>query len=378
MRSILQPKLDSLDIKILAALVACGPRNLAEVARKAKISPTTLQYRLKTLSSHFSLRFFANIYHVNLGLRKAIIMVEAEPGREEALLNCLKVNDFWIYLVPTYGIAQGYLGVYTIPNDHINEFEQFLNELKNVGVARNVQHIWTTSLQRVNLIGTWFDSASEKWTFQWKNWVNEISSKSTELPYTLRDPKRFPILADKTGMFILKEFEKNAAVSFKQLAKWLGITPQAVRKRYVKLLKLKLIEGFDIRLYPFQMMPFEAFYFIFTFENYEKYAKFAASLLDKPFSVSLGKIRGKNSMIAFLYIPLQEFKEFIKALSKLRAEKWIQDYFYIHLDLDKARKETFPYQYFKQGLWIYNHKEHIETLRTLLKQNPQTIERTMT
>ena len=361
----LQPKLDSLDMKIIAALVACGPRNLAEVARRTEISPTTIQYRLKTLSSHFSLRFFTNIYHVNLGLKKAIVMVEAEPGREELLLSCLKVNGFWIYLAPIYGATQGYIGVYTIPIDYTGEFERFLSELKKLGVARSVQHIWTTSLRRVNLIGTWFDYATEKWTFQWENWVNEIPSQPTKLPYTLEDPKQFPILADGRDMFILKELEKNATVRFSELAKRLGITPPAVRYRYQKLIRLDLIEGFEIHLYQFQTMPFEAFYFVFTFANYEKYARFAASLLDKPVVVSLGKILGQNSMIAFLYIPMQEFKGFMKALSKLRAMGWLQNYFYVHLDLDKDWRQTFSYEYFKQGSWIYDHKEHIRTLRTL-------------
>lgn len=368
---ILQPKLDSLDIEILAALVACGPRNLAKVARKTRISPTTLQYRLKALSSHFSLRFFTNIYHVNLGLKKAIFMVEAEPGREELLLNCLKINGFWIYLAPIYGVIPGFIGVYTIPVDHTDEFERFLDELKKVGLARSVQHIWTTSLRRVNLVGTWFDSASEKWVFQWENWVNEIPNQSTELPYTLKDPEQFPILTDKTDIFILKELEKNATVSFSELAERLGITPQAVRRRYRKLLKLDLIEGFEIHLYQFRTMPFEAFYFIFTFENHEKYVKFAASLLDKPFVVSLGKIRGQNSMLAFLNVPLQEFKGFINALSKLRAVGWLQDYFYVHLDLDKSLRQTFSYEYFKNGSWIYDHNEQIKTLRTLSLQTSQ-------
>lgn len=364
----MQRKLDYLDIKILATLGTYGPRNFAGVARKIGMSPTTLHHRLKTLSSHFSLRFFTNIYHVNLGLKKAIIMVEAEPKQEKSLLNCLKANDFWIYLAPIYGAIQGYLGVYTIPIDRTEEFERFLDELKNVGVARSVQHIWTTSLRRVNLTGTWFDSVSGKWAFRFDNWVNEIPSRLTKLPYTLKDPEEFPILTDDIGIFILKELEKNALVSFSELAKRLGIAPQSVKYRYRKLLKQNLVECFEIHLYPFQTVPFEAFYFVFTFENHEKFAKFAASLLDKPIVVSLGKILGQNSMIAFLYIPFQEFKEFIKALSKLREIGWLQDYFYVHLDLDKDWRQTFSYEYFKQGSWIYDHNEQIKKLQTISKQ----------
>jgi DNA-binding Lrp family transcriptional regulator len=373
-----QQELDSLDIEILEDLMTCGPRNLAKVARKAKISPTTLHYRLKTLTSHFSLKFFTNIYHVNLGLKKAIIMAEAQPGQEELLLNCLKANGFWIYLAPMYGAFQGYVGVYTIPINHTEEFEKFLNELENVGVARTVQHIWTTSLRRVNLSGAWFDSESEKWLFQFEDWIKEISGQSTELPYTLQDPEQFPILTDEMDVFILKELEKNALVSFTELAERIGITPQAVRYRYSKLSKLKLIEGFEIHLYPFQNMPFEAFYFVLAFGSHEKFAKFAASLLNKPFVVSLGKILGQNSMIAFLYVPLQEFKGFIKALSKLRALGLLQNYSYVHLDLDKDMRQTFSYEYFKQGTWSYNHEEHISAIQNLSKPTiPENLEKSM-
>lgn len=364
----MQRKLDCLDLKILATLGICGPRNRAEVARRTGISPTTLHYRLKTLSSHFSLRFFTNVYHVNLGLKKAVIMVEAELGQEKALLNCLKANEFWIYLAPIYGAIQGYLGVYTIPIDHTGEFEKFLEELKNIGVARSVQYIWTTSLRRVNLTETWFDFASEEWAFQFENWVDEIPSQSTKLPYTLKDPEEFPILTDDMDIFILKELEKNAVVPFSDLAKRLGITPQSVKYRYRRLLKHNLIEGFEIHLYPFRTAPFEAFYFIFNFESYEKFAKFAASLLDKPMAVSLGKIRGQNSLLAFLYIPFQEFKGFISALSKLRAMGWLQDYSYVHLNLNEDWRQTFSYEYFNHGSWIYDHKQQIKKLQTISKQ----------
>jgi len=220
----------------------------------------------------------------------------------------------------------------------------------------------------VNLVGTWFDHASEKWTFQWENWVNEIPNESTELPYTLKDPEQFPILADELDILILKELEKNATVSFTELARNLGVTPPAVRHRYRKLLKSKLIESFEIHLYPFKTMPFETLYFVFTFESHEKLAKFAASLFDKPFVISLGKVLGEKSLIAFVYLPLQEFKEFMKALCKLRATRWLQDYFYIHLDINKALKQTFSYENFNRGSWIYNHKNIIKTLRALAKK----------
>jgi len=186
---------------------------------------------------------------------------------------------------------EGCLGIYTIPRNHCADFEQFLSELKRLKVARKIELYWSTCFQTVNLKSNWFDSASKSWNFPWDKWIEEIPTKTTHLPFTLVDPPDFLVEGDETDVLILKELEKDATVSFTKLAKILGISPQLVRYHfYEHLIKRNLIEDFQIIVEPFDRAISDLLCFIFKFDNGEKLAKFAMSLIDKPFAYTLGKI----------------------------------------------------------------------------------------
>lgn len=365
----MQRNLDSLDVKVLEALSIHGPRNFREVARAIGIAPTTLHDRLEKLTSHFFLFLFTSIYTVNLGLKKAIIVAKAKAGQEELLLNSLKANGFWTYLSRFFGMKEGYIGVYTIPINHAEEFLTFLTELERLGAVESLQYIWTTSLQAVNPKSAQFDPRSGNWTFEWDKWIKEIPIQTTGLPYTLKDPENFPIRGDETDMFILKEFEKDATVTFSELAKKLAMTPPAIRSRYKRLLKQELIEGFEIHFFPVEITKAFALYCTFAFDSREKLSKFARSLLNKgPFISSLGKVLGQEKLIAAFYLPCYEFRNFINALIELKKQRILESYSYVFQDLKKTYRRTFPYEFFKDKTWVYNHKEHLETLQRVIKQ----------
>jgi DNA-binding Lrp family transcriptional regulator len=202
-------RLDLLDLRILDGLAKYGVRNISNVARKLGVPEATLRKRLKRLATHFYLRFGTNIYHTNLGLRKAVVFVDAMPGYEDISFECLKANDFWIYVSRCYGKFEGCLALYTIPIGNSTEFEKFLEELRALNFVRNVEVLWTTCFQTVQSRCSWFDPESREWIFRWDEWIEEIPQESVNLPYTLVDPKGFPVLADEIDVFILKELEKK-------------------------------------------------------------------------------------------------------------------------------------------------------------------------
>ena len=164
-------KPDLLDFKILEALGRYGPRNITQVARKIGLPAETLRKRLKRIISQFFVRFHINIYHTNLGLKKAIVFAEATPGKEQLLFNCMKAHDFWLAIARCYGRFEGCTGVFTIPKDHSEEFIQFLKKITELGVAQNLQVLWSTCFQTVPFTCNWFDAPSETWAFQWDKWI---------------------------------------------------------------------------------------------------------------------------------------------------------------------------------------------------------------
>lgn len=88
--------LTAIDIKILEALCEHSPRNLSKVAKVVGISRYALEFRLRRMKSspQVFLKMFTSIYHTRIGLKKAVVFIEAQPGMEQFLFEILKINGF--------------------------------------------------------------------------------------------------------------------------------------------------------------------------------------------------------------------------------------------------------------------------------------------
>jgi len=366
-------KLDFTDLRILEGLGVFGPRNVTKVAAKLGMKTETLRKRLQRMSSRIFFRLAANIYCTNLGLKKAVVLAAATPGYEDLLSDCLRANDFWIYLTRCYGTNEGCISYFTVPYHHFKDLEQFVRTIERMGIARNVQILWTTCFQSVNSKTKWFDEKTKKWVLSWDEWLEEIPVQDTRLPRTLIDPIDYPLNGDEMDVFVLKELEKNPKISLKELSKILGVSQQVVEYHYRKhILERDLIEGFEVLTFHFDMSVSDMLVFTFKFDSTEKCAKFAMSLLDKPFVGGLGKILNENALIVDVYLPKLEFRKFVDTLSKLIRAGLLDSYNYVILDLRKAERQTIPYEHFKNGKWVYNHQKHIEKLECLVKaQGPK-------
>lgn len=364
-------KLDLLDIRIIERLGELGPRNISGIAKNLHVARGTVLARMRRMSSSFYLRMSANVYHTNIGLRKAVVFAKAAPGNEDLLFNCMKVNKFYIYLSRCYGMFEGALGVYVIPKDQCTEFEQFIQEIKKLGIAQDADLSWSTCFHTVNRTTNWFDSTSEKWAFPWDEWIDEVRTEEDVLPYTLVDPEDFPMKADETDLFILKEMEKNAAIDLVDIARKLGRSLQILRYHYKEHVEKKgLLEVFQIFFLPFDQAVSDMLFFVFKFDDHEKLAKFARSLLDKPFVYIVGKILGQNALISQVYLPRQEFRRFVDSLSELVRTGYLQDYDYVIQDLrpEKWSRATIPFEFFKDGSWTYDHSGHLKGLHDIVEK----------
>lgn len=360
---------DCVDVAILEVLATYGPRNITRVAKELDMPRGTVLSRIRRMSSSFYLRLLTTIYHTNLGLKKAVVFARATPGRENLLFDCLRVNEFYIYLSRCFGMFEGCIGIYVVPVEHTKEFSEFVDELERLKVAESIELFWSTCFHTVNRTRTWFDEKVETWVFPWKEWLEEVFSSESELPYTLRDPECFPVKGDETDLFIVKELEKDATVSLASIARKFGTSLQNIRYHYeTHVVRYGLVETFQIAILPFDRAVSDMFFFILKFADSEGMGKFARSLLDKPFVVILGKILGETSLLCQVYLPRQEFRNFVDALSSLARSGFLKSYDYVLQDLraGKWSRQTVAYEFFKNGSWVYEHSRHIETLRNLI------------
>ncbi|MGD0159586.1 MAG: winged helix-turn-helix domain-containing protein [Candidatus Bathyarchaeia archaeon] len=363
-----QNKVRSIDVEVLEGLALCGPKNTSKVAAKLNMPNATLRRRINHLRSQFSLFLQGNIYHTNIGLRKVAVFAESKPGYEELLYECLKCNDYWLYLSQCVGSPKC-LAVYGIPAGREKEFEGFLEKLQQIDSMCSVKFYFSTCFQNVNVTSTWFDNTSEEWTFSWDSWLKEAIMNKKELPYTLKDPDDYPQRADWIDIMILKELEKNCAIKLKDIARMLGISLQRVKYHIDNhITKEKMFEGPQILADHFKGLSPDTYFFRFVFSNYDNLAKFASSLLDKPFVRTVGKVYGRNQLLVQVYLPRQQLRNLVQALSKLVRAGFLNTYEYVIQDMAKAQRDTIPYQLFKENKWLYDHAAHLEKLQSTVNR----------
>lgn len=364
--------LTAIDVRILQALCEVGPRNLSKVARTIGMSRKALESRIKRMRSNpqFFLRTHTAIYHTNIGLRKAVVALEAEPGMEQLLFDCLLVNGFWLYVCRSYGTGEGCTAIYAVPIERCKELEEFIHELKRLGVAKNAQIYWSTCFQGGRITNDWFDTHKEKWVFRWDDWMNEVQTQTTDLPYTLIEAKSYPNHADEIDIKMLMKLEQDATTSLSEIASNLGISRQLAHFHFKNhLIKKNLIEGYEIFVMRYGDTSSVMVLFIISFHNYEMLAKFARSLLDKFFILTMGKILGENTFLVEVFLPTIEFRKFIDTLSKMAEKKIVQSYKYLIQDLRIRQRQTISGEFFKGNSWIYDHKGQMKTLRQKVSQH---------
>ncbi|NIO37321.1 AsnC family transcriptional regulator [Candidatus Bathyarchaeota archaeon] len=365
--------LSELDVKVLEALCEVGPRNLSKVARAVGISRKRLQSRIERMQSDssFFLRMYTDIYHTNIGLRKAVVILQAEPGMEQLLFDCLLVNGFWLYVCRSYGMGEGCTAVYAVPVERCGELEEFLREIKRLGIARNAQIFWSTCFQCGRITSNWFDTCEESWVFPWDDWIKEVQTQTTDLPYTLMEAKSYPILADDIDIKMLMKLENDAATSLSEIAEKVGISRQLAHYHFHNhIVARNLIEGYEIFVMRYRLEQSVMVLFIVEFHNYEKLAKFARSLLDKFFVITMGRILRENAFFVEVFLPVPEFRGFVDTLSKMAKMKLVKSYRYFIQDLRIRRRQTISGEFFKEGSWMYDHEGYMRELQRKASAGP--------
>jgi len=362
-------RLNKIDVKILEGLALYDPRNETRLAANLGMPRRTLGRRIRRLHSRFSLHIQGNIYHTNIGLRKAFLIAKPKPGLEQLLYQCLESNDYWLYVSQCIGTPEC-IATYGIPTGKEKEFEEFASKLMELNLlSEKLQFFWSTSIHNVNTTSTWFDDKSEKWAFRWNSWLEELPKTQGELPYTLKEAKDYIQQADWIDIIILKELEKNYTVKLKRIAEQLGVSLQAVRYHYRRhVLKKQMFEGPQILADHYKGSCPDTCFFIFFFGNSGNLEKFACSLMNKPFVRAIGKVYRANQLFVRIYLPREQLRHFLEALSRLVRSGLLETYEYLIEDLSTIKRQTISYEFFKNNAWEYDNKKYLQRLKSTVDQ----------
>lgn len=313
---------------------------------------------------HFFLRIHTSVYHTNIGLRKAVVFLEANPGMEQFLYDCLLINKFWLYVCRSYGMGEGCTAVYAVPVENCSELEEFLHSLTSLGVARTFDVYWSTCFQGGRITRDGFDDNLKKWVFSWDDWMVEVQKQGTDLPYTLVEAKSYFNYADEIDIRMLEKLEEDATRSLTEIARSLGISRQLARFHYKEhLVGKNLVEGYEVFVMRYGSAPSIMVYFTITFHSHETFAKFTRSLLNKFFVLTMGKNLQEHRLIVEVFLPPEEFRKFVEVLSKMVRLKLVKEYKYAIQDLGIRCRQTVSPPLFIGKSWVYDHKSQMTTLQ---------------
>ncbi len=370
----MKKKLEILDIEILECLDRYGPRNISHIAHETGVTWDTVNYRLDRLSTFFSLNCVIGVKSSSVGLRNAFLVIKSVPSSIELLLNCLKMNDFWRYIGQSYGGLNNVIGIYSIPIEYSKSFSEFFTFLKSLDFVNEIKLYWITGFYTVNPSLNWFDSDLGRWVLRWDDWVEEIPQIEGKPHPALVTPKDFPLQADDVDIKILSRLEINGKENLREIAQRLNLTSPDISYHFKEhILKKGLIGQWNIILKRFQDNC-DYYFFIFKFFHEEDMMKFARSLLDKPFSLSVARVFNEKTLIAHLIIPSIEFSKFLHSLDVLMRCSLLQYYDYIMEDFSKSLGHTIAYNCFKSKEWIYDHQKHLKKLIELISESQRTTE----
>jgi DNA-binding Lrp family transcriptional regulator len=363
-----QKKIRNIDVKVLEGLALYGPRNMTRVAAQLGIPRETLRHRISHLRSHFSLYLQGNVYHTNIGLRKAMVFAESKPGYEDFVYQCLKCNDYWLYVSRCIGTPKC-LATYGIPAGEERQFDSFIDDMRDLPQVSAVSFFWSTCIHNVNATSTWFDDVSENWVFPWDSWVKEMQTCKGDLPYTLIEPDGYVQKADWIDIMILKELERDCTVQLQKIAEKLNVSKQRVKYHLEShVIKEKMFEGHQILADHYRGLSPDTYFFIFTFKNYGNFSKFACSLMNKPFVRAMGKVSRMNQLFVRIYLPREQLRNLIDALAKLVRTEFMETYQYMIEDATQTQRQTISYEYFKDNRWQYDSEKYTGKLRSIISE----------
>ncbi len=357
--------LDEVNAKILEAAGKYGIRNITMLAKAANLPVTTVSFRLRKMRKKGQVLVTVNPNLYKLGLAKAFMVAEAPFGSHEKLFMAIRNTDYWTYIIRCYGKFDGYCAYFAFPANHKKELEDYWRKASHLHIITNSKFFWITNSRTFPPDFSWYNFEERKWIFRWKEWIDEVLNASKELPEILKDPAEYNIAVDKRDLLIIKELEKDESIEFKKLAKIVGITPQSVGVRYRKIVERNLIADHNVDLYPFPLEISDLYAFIIDFSDESSLAQFVNACEKKPFVVSYAKIIGKPSLVINIYILKKEFPQFMNSLSRLCKEGIIRSIFYVTLDPTSYRRQTISYEYFENGVWLYNHKDKVKKLKEI-------------
>lgn len=364
--------LDEENVAILRTMKQHGPRNLLEIARKAKLPYTTVYNRVTKLENQGVLKTWVYPNYAKIGLSRAVVLATPHPGKEIFAREALKVPGFWLKIARCLGDTNGYYSQHAVPTPNRQEFELYLEQLVERGVVKKYKILWLGDAGFPLPNFDYFKPKDRSWKFDWRGWLNSLTTGRGKTESSRQSSTRTDEF-DKRDLVILKELAKDARITLADLSKLLGLTLPATKYRFDKLVNRGLVKEYVIDLLPFAPQISKLIDARLDFKSESSLRTFENVLPDLPIVQSYSLIAGLNSMTVRIYLPQVEASNLLAFLSILVSKGVLSNYSCLAIDTMTIQSQTFSYKEYDDSKgWNYDSREYLKAVDNLLPKWTKT------
>jgi DNA-binding Lrp family transcriptional regulator len=335
-------------------------RNLLEVSRRTRIPFTSVYHRVAKLEEKSKRLVYLIPQLSKLGMIRVVILVTASPGSEERVTTALKIPNLWRSINPCEGTFT-HLSVHAVPVKFLRQIKTYVKRLSEVGLIRQSRIILTGEYIPNFPNFRYYDAASNKWTFQWERWLFALKNAPSR---AIEDPESYDLLVSRKDVLIVKELEKNARLSFADIAPVLGISLQGVKYHYdKKLIPTGIVKYFayDILPYPEEVSAYHEILLEFTSNLAMK--RFFHLVDDLFFVLGVAKVLNRNSLLVRTLTLQTQLSNMFAFFSQMARDGALESYSAVRQDFNGRQRQTISYELLDDKMgWQFDLKKCLSEL----------------
>ena len=351
-----------LEARIIKAIGAVGPRNVAQISRMTGAHQETIRYKIKKRFGRLGFRFHAEVDYSKIGLNlhwAAMDFSKEYYPMAPQILRALNQVGYLTYFAKI--VPQGnYVAIFALPDNTTDQYKEFLSGL----ARREILNAFTLDEILVNrhkaMDPLFFNFRSGRWEIEWEN-----VTRQAPIPLPL-DNKPHAEDFDYYDLLVIKELQKDSLQHLTSIAKKLKVHQKTLEYHYrAHVQKWKLVPSYRIRwTQDTTRRPIHSVAgTVLTFHDLSRieFTEVQAAVSKIPFLWSEDLLQG-GEYIAYLYVPVTDLTNVTSYINSVVPNLSSK------VDVGFVRPSdaalfTIPYNMYQRDRWKFDLRQMENALR---------------
>ena len=351
-----------LEVRIIKAIGAAGPRNVAKISRMTGAHQETIRYKIKKRFGRLGFRFHAEVDYGKIGL--SLHWAAMDFSKEyyviaSQILRALNQVGYLTYFAKI--VPQGnYVALFALPDNTAGQYGEFLSGLARKGILNNFTLDEVLANRHKAMDPRFFNFRSGRWEIEW----DKIAGMApVPLP---QGNKPHPEDIDYYDLLVIKELQKDSLQHLTGIAKKLKVHQKTLEYHYrTHVQKWKLVPSYTIRWTQdtTRRLTHSVAGTILTFHGLSRleFTEVQAAVSKIPFLWNEDLLQG-GEYIAYLYAPVTDLTNvtsYINGVVPNLSSKVDVGF----VKASEAASFTIPYNMYQGGRWKFDLRQMANALR---------------